>query len=50
MSGVCIYPTLLDTPLDIAASSAWTLRTGGNFLWQRNPTAPWPAQRSHSGM
>ena len=34
MSGVGIYPTLLDTTITIAASSAWTRRTGGN--WRLN--------------
>ena len=33
MSGVGIYPTLLDTTIDSAASSAWTRRTGGNWLF-----------------
>ena len=37
MSGSGIYPTLLDTTMDMAASSAWTLRTGGNFLLKSNP-------------
>ena len=29
MSGVGIYPTLLDTTITIAGSSAWTRRTNG---------------------
>ena len=33
MSGVGIYPTLLVTTITIAASSAWTLRTGGTWLF-----------------
>ena len=33
MSSVGIYPTPLDTTITIAASSAWTLRTGGNWLF-----------------
>ena len=35
MSGVGIYPTLLVTTITIAASSAWTLRTGGNWRLNR---------------
>ena len=35
MSGVGIYPTLLVTTMDSAASSAWTLRTGGSCLLKR---------------
>ena len=35
MSGVGIYPTLLVTTITIAASSAWTRRTGGNCLLNR---------------
>ena len=31
MSGVGIYPTLLVTTMDSAASSAWTRRTGGSW-------------------
>ena len=35
MSGVGIYPTLLVTTMDSAASSAWTRRTGGNWRLNR---------------
>ena len=43
MSDEGIYPTLFDTTIAIAGSSAWIRRTGGNFLLKRKPKAARPA-------
>ena len=43
MSDEGIYPTLFDTTIAVAGSSAWVRRSGGNFLLKRKPKAARPA-------